>query len=180
MDGLVDKVYATAIFDIAVEKDKLDEYKSEIDSISTLFKTNPEFLEFFRSPRIKKEKKKEVIGAIFKGKVSDDILNFLFVLIDKKRESRINGAAREFSVMYDEKMNVTDAYVKSVIALDDTTKETLQKTLSDMTGKTIRLTCEVDESILGGLWVKVGDKVIDLTIKEELKRLKKSLDKTIV
>ncbi len=180
MDGLVDKVYATAIFDIAVEKDKLDEYKSEIDAISDLFKDDANFLEFFRSPRVKKEEKKEVISNIFKGRVSDDILNLLFVLVDKKRERWINGIAREYSAMYDQKMNLADAHVKSVIALDDSMKEKLRKTLSDMTGKTIRLTCEVDKSILGGLWVKVDDKVIDSTIKEELKRLKKSLDKTIV
>ncbi len=180
MDGVVDKVYATAIFDIAVEKEKLDDYKLELDTISGLFKNDNDFFEFFKSPRIKKEEKKEVINNIFKGKLSDDVLNLLFILIDKKRGSRIKGISKEFSRLYDEKMKIVDAHVKSVVELDDKEKEKLTKTLSDVSDKRIRLTCEVDKSLLGGLWIKVGDKVIDSTIKEELKRLKMRLDRTIV
>ncbi len=180
MAGVVDKVYAMAIFEIAVEKNMLDDYKSELDAISVVFKEQKDFFEFFRSPRIRKDKKKEVINNIFKDKVSDDILNFLFVLIDKKRGYRIDGIAREFSILYDEKNKIVDAHVKSVVELDDNTKKNLISKLSDISGKHIRLTCEVDKSIIGGLWVKVGDKVIDSTVKEELKRLKMCFDRTIV
>ena len=151
----------------------IEEYIKELKEILELIKTNEELLSVVKHPEITTSQKKRVFKSIFKGKVDDYILGFLLILIEKDRILYLEEKLNEMEKIHLERKNILVANVKSVIPLNEDEKSTLIGKLKKMYGKNIILKEKIDKSIIGGLYIRVGDDVIDGTIKTKFEEIRR-------
>lgn len=175
MAELVGKRYAQALFEVAAELDKLEIFKEEINAVSTIFESEEKLKTVFEHPKLSKDEKKDIVNAIFKEKVSDEILNLMYIVVDKGREKYIKDISKEYTALSNEKQGIIEAKAITAVAMEDSEKIELQENLSKKFGKKVILTNIVDESVIGGVLVRVEDKVIDSSIKGKLEMIEKSL-----
>lgn len=172
MAGLVAHNYADAMFEIAQEEKKLDAYMSQISSIMTSLDAEPEFMRLLAHPKMDKEQKKTMLEAVY-GKVIDKtVLNFMKLLIDKSRFSHFMEIGLVFHDLYNEECGIEVAYVTTAKPLTETESKKITKILEDKIQKKVELVIVVDESLMAGIRVKIGDQVIDNTASTRLANLK--------
>ncbi|MFU0824861.1 F0F1 ATP synthase subunit delta [Clostridium sp.] len=169
----LDRRYALALYEIAEKNGKVEEYIKELKEIFDLIKTNEELLSVVKHPEITTSQKKRVFKSIFKGKVDDYILGFLLILIEKDRILYLEEKINELEKIHLEKNNILVAHVKSVIPLNEDEKSALIEKLKKKYSKNIILKEEIDKGIIGGLYVRVGDDVIDGTIKTKFEEIRR-------
>ncbi len=180
MAKLVAHVYAEALFEVAVQMDELKKFGEELAFVSDTFKEYPKFFEIFITPRISKEERKNVMENVFKDKVSEQMLNFIKILIDKRRGMVIHDIYRLFVKMANDKLGITNAVVESAVELTEEEKIRIKDTLVNMTGQVVELECVVKPQILGGLVINMGNKVIDASVQSRLNEMKSDLAELIV
>lgn len=175
MAELVGKRYAQALFEVAVELDKLEEYKDEINTVANIFESEPKLKMIFEHPKLSKNEKKDIVNSIFKGKVSQEIVNLMYIVVDKGRERYINTISKEYTSLSNEKQGIIEAKAITAVAMEEEELSKLEENLSKKFSKKVILTNIVDESVIGGVLVRVEDKVIDSSIKGKLEMIEKSL-----
>lgn len=180
MAELVSKTYSEALFEVALEEGMIDKFLDEINFVADSMKEFPEFQELIKSPTINKIEKKQIVEDVFKEKISQEMLNFLRIIIDKSRGSYLDAIRKEYRVKVNDHKGIVDAVATTAIPLSEEDKAKLVAKLSSMTGKTINLTNAIDKEIIGGVMVKIGDKVIDGTLKGKLDNIKDELSQIIV
>lgn len=168
----LDKRYALALYEIAEEKGKVEEFLTELRAICDLIDKDKDFQVVIKHPQISTKKKKETFINIFKGKIDEDLLSFLLILISKDRISYLREKLNEMEKIHLERNNTLKAVVVTAIPMTDIQKETLKKKLEEKYDKNIIMTTQVDKSILGGVFVRVGNDVIDGTLKSKLDEMK--------
>ncbi|MFL0195547.1 F0F1 ATP synthase subunit delta [Clostridium sp. WILCCON 0269] len=173
MHEYLDRRYALALYQIAEEKGKIEEYLEELNDVADLINDNVELLGFMEHPEISTSAKKEALTNVLQGKINEDILSFLLVLIDKGRINELHGKLREMGRIYLEKNNTVIAKVKTVIPLEDDEREALVEKLKKKFNKEVLIKEELDPGIIGGVYVEVDNVVIDGTIKSKLSEMKK-------
>lgn len=171
----VAKRYAQALLQIAQEKEAIDLYEKEINDFLASINADQHLNHIWFSERIMTGDKKQVVEQLFKNKLSPIIVNLLMVLVDKNRESFLPDIFAEYKKLADISRNIIDAQVRSAVALTDKDFNELVAKLSAMSGKNVRLQVVVDPSLIGGLVVKIGDKVIDGSVVKRLAIMKKNL-----
>ncbi|WP_125153353.1 F0F1 ATP synthase subunit delta [Clostridium rectalis] len=169
----LDRRYALALYKVAEEKGKIEEYRRDLFEIVNIIYNNEELLQLIKHPQISTSKKKKIFIDIFKGKIDEELLSFLLILIEKDRILYIKEKQKELEKIYREKHNMLLAHVKTVIPLDEEDKSLLIGKLEKKYHKDIILKEEIDKSIIGGVYVRVGDDVIDGTIKSKIHDMKK-------
>lgn len=179
MAELVAKRYAGALFEVGTEENKLDIFADELKNIVLIFHENIEFFNILKSPLVSKKEKKELVDTVYKDKVSNEILNFMRILVDKDRISVIKEMSIEYKNLLNQKNNVIEAVAVSAVPLEEAQMEALKVKLSSTTGKNVEITNEVDETILGGILIRMGYEEIDGTVKTRLEKLKKELSQII-
>jgi F-type H+-transporting ATPase subunit delta len=167
--------YAEAYFSIAKEANKIDEYQIELGKIVQIIQETEGLAEYFAHPMIPSKEKKELANKLFAQAVSPLTLNFLLLVLDKKRQTYLDLIFKEFEEMADESRNIKKAELISAMAVSDEDVKTLSETLSRSTGKTIQLRLTIDPSMIGGVKIRMGDKIIDASVAKKLDMLKKSL-----
>ena len=169
----VGRRYSKAIFDIAEEKNQVKEIYELLNSAMVLYRTDKEFKNFIRNPLISNEEKKLVLNEIF-GKDNRDNLNILLYILDKGRINCIKYIVAEYLKIYYRKNRILDVRAAFTKELTDEQKKKLIDKLSQKTGKEINLEIKIDKDILGGGIIKIGDKIIDGSIRRELDNWRKS------
>ncbi len=169
--------YAAAFFEIAKEQNQLGEMEVQLQRLVGDINGNRELKKVFNHRLIKEQDKKAVVKDIFGGRISPVLMNFVYLLIDKKREVYLEQIQLQYVEMANAARNILDASVTSAIELSAEDIKDLQKRLSDITGKDVRLTTLVDPQLIGGLVIRVGDRVIDGSITKRLQLLKNNLSK---
>ncbi|MCF6463939.1 F0F1 ATP synthase subunit delta [Clostridium sp. Cult1] len=175
MAKLVGKRYAEALFEAGLELDKLEKFKEDIENISKVLEAETDLQKVLNHPKISKDEKKDLLTSIFKGKVSEEILNFLFVIVDKRREGSLIEISKEFEELFNEHNNILKVTAITAIDMDNKVKNKLVQVLSNKTNKTIKLNNIVDRDIIGGVLLRVENKVIDGTIKGQLQSIEKTI-----
>ena len=169
----VGRRYSKAIFEIAEEKNQVKEIYEMLNSAMVLYRTDKEFKNFILNPLIDSEQKKSVLNKIF-GKDNSDNLNILLYILDKGRMNCIKYIVAEYLKIYYRKNRILDVKATFTKELTDEQKKKLIDKLSQKTGKEINLVIKVDKDILGGGIIKIGDKIIDGSIRRELDNWRKS------
>ena len=170
------KRYAKALFAIGKDDGKYEAYNDALQSVAGLFKTNPEVEDALTNPLYPVDTREKVMEGIISSMDADKVMgNFLSLLVQKKRAEIIPEIAEQFQIMVDEDNNISHGTVVSAVELDAQLQEKVQATLEKLTGKKVELTASVDPSIIGGVIAKVGDLVIDGSIKTQLASLKGSI-----
>ncbi|BCL59389.1 ATP synthase subunit delta [Desulfomarina profundi] len=168
--------YAKAIFTVGQEQGKFEEYNEVLNGLAGLFATNPEVVDALTNPLYPLDvREKVMVGMIGSMEVDSVMGNFLSLLVQKKRAGILPEIAEEYSTMVDEEKNISHGSVISAVELSDELRESVQATLEKLTGKKVELSITVDPSIIGGIIAKVGDLVLDGSIKTQLAGLKDSI-----
>lgn len=176
MAKLVSKTYAQALFELAVEEDKTSAFLEEAAGLLEVIRTNVEFEQFMNHPKIQKEDKLQVVQNVFRDKISKEMLGFLVTIVEKDRYTEIEAILEDFVASIKEYNNIGTAYVTTAIAINDQEKQDIESRLLATTRyKTIECIYDVDTSLIGGMVIKMGDRVVDSSIRTKLDKLQREL-----
>lgn len=167
--------YARALLEMAQAEGVADRIEEELFRLRELLKANPALLEFLKDPNVKREGKRQALAELFQGRVHPLTLNVLLILNDQDRASRLLSIIEEFTGVADAAREKVSGEIVTAIALDDATLKRLCTELSRVTGKKVELFQKIDPSILGGAIVKVGEQIIDGSLRRKLNELKERL-----
>lgn len=176
MAELVSKRYAISIFEAGLELEKIDLFFDELKFLEQVFKLEEKLFEIINNPRITKSEKKSLVTEIFKDKLSQEMLNFIYIIIDKGREKYIFDIIAEYGLIYSEHKNILNVEATTAIAMDEKLQEKLRLTLEKKLNKQIIISNKVDTSIIGGVLLKMNDKVIDSTLSNQLKNMEVAIN----
>lgn len=176
MAKLVSKTYGEALFDLALEDGTLTTIIEEVNIVKEAIAKNPDLLKLLSHPKINKEEKISVIENIFKGRVSDSLVGFLVIIVQKDRYDDLDGIFEYFIAKVREYKNVGVASVTSAVELTEEQKKQVEQRLLQTTKYSqFELSFYVDKSLIGGLVIRIGDRVVDSSIKTKLQMLAKDL-----
>ncbi|MBO6115073.1 MAG: F0F1 ATP synthase subunit delta [Lachnospiraceae bacterium] len=172
----VDTTYGNALFELGCEENRLDELFEEVNAFIGIIDDNEELIKLLNHPQVNKEDKKKIVEDTFTGRISDDLLGLLVTVVDKGHIINIKDILKHFIKLVKEKKNIGEASVISAIALSDEQKSNIEKRLLETTSyNEIETTYAVDKSLIGGLVIRIEDRVVDSSIKTKLDKLSKTL-----
>jgi F-type H+-transporting ATPase subunit delta len=168
--------YAKAIFTVGREQKTYEAYNEVLQGVAGLFSSHPEVADAVTNPLYPLDVKQKVMAGMVASMGVDTVMgNFLNLLVQKKRAELLPEIAESYQAMVDEAKNISHGNVISAVEMTDDLKANVQKVLEKLTGKKVKLTTNVDPSIIGGIIAKVGDLVLDGSIKTQLAGLKDSI-----
>ena len=176
MAKLVTGTYGEALYELAIEEKKGQEFLDEATAIVKIFADNADFGEMMNHPKITKEEKSEALKNVFSGKVSEEMLGFLLLVLQKDRYSEISGILQFFIDKMKEHMKIGTAFVTTAVSLKDSQKTDIEKKLLSTTSfKKIEINYTVEPELIGGMKIRIGDRVVDSSVKTKLEKLTKQL-----
>lgn len=171
----VDMTYGKALFEAAADVNKTDLILGEAQGLLDILKKEPEFFEFIRTPVISAAEKKQAIAKIFSGRICDELLNFLFILIDKRRAREFENIIKRYRQLMDESKGYSIGTIFSVNPLTGEQMETFEEKTGKLIRKKVKLENKTDSTILGGVRIFIEGKVIDASVRKRLSDLSESL-----
>ncbi len=173
--------YAEALLDITTKEGALDKVINDLNSVSTILSQSSDLNKALANPTLSSITKKEIIKSVFKDTVSTTIIKFLMVLSDRGRVAYLGDVIALALELAYKKASIEIAYVSSSIELTSSQEEALIAKLQAMTGaRQIKLKLSVDNTLLGGFIVQIGSKIIDNSVKGQLRQLSAYLGASIV
>jgi len=168
------QVYARSLFEVAQEHDKLDEVRDQIGQFADALGESRDLQTFFFSPYFSTEEKKKGLASALEG--ADPVVeNFLALLIENHRMPVLFRVRRELDQMWREVNKLLPVQITSAVELDRAVTEQIGDEIGRQTGRTVELTSTVDPDVLGGLVVRVGNSILDASIRTRLERLRKQV-----
>ena len=178
MAKIVSKVYGDALFELALEKQSVTALYEEAGALRKIFRDNGELMQLLTHPKISKEEKEAAVKAIFDGRVSDDMAGFLVLVVDKGRADELDAVLGYFLSVVKEYKKIGVVDVASAVELTDAQKEKLcEKLLATTDYATLEVNYRVDAALIGGLVVRIGDRVVDSSIRTKLSQMEKQLQR---
>jgi F-type H+-transporting ATPase subunit delta len=166
------QVYARALFEVAREQDKLDMLREQLGQFSEALNDNHELAVFFFSPYFSTQEKVDALGRVLDG-ADESFLNFLTLLIESHRMPVIFRIRQEFDRLWEEENKMLPVDITSAIKLDEETTESLGRTIGERAGRKVKLAAHVDPDILGGVIIRVGNSILDASIRNRLEQLRR-------
>jgi F-type H+-transporting ATPase subunit delta len=170
------QVYARSLFEVAKEHDKLDVVREQLGEIADAIGESHDLQVFFFSPYFSTDEKVEGLGKALQD-ADESVVNFLDLLIEKHRMPALFRIRREFDALWEEENRLLPVQVTSAIELDESTVKQIGDAIGKQTGRRIELTSEVDPGILGGIVLRVGNSILDASIRNRLEKLRKQVVK---
>lgn len=171
MAKLVANRYASSLFEAGLELEKIEDFYGELESVGKVFYNENKLFQILTHPRVSKNEKKSLIETIFGKKTSKEMINFLYIIIDKRRESYLFEIIQEYKAIFNEFKEIVDVVAITAVPMDEQAKNKLSIVLKNKLNKNIQLSNEVDKSIIGGVLLKMSDKVVDSTLTSQLKSM---------
>ena len=176
MAKLVGATYGEALFELAVEEGREEELMNEVILLRELLSETPDFGKLMNHPKVLKEDKLEVLEAVFKGRVSEELVGFLHLIVSKDRYGEIDSILDYFIDEVKQVKGIGVAYVATALDLSEAKKkEVEQKLLSTTSFTRMEMHYQVDESLIGGMVIRIGDRVVDSSIRSKLSGLEREL-----
>jgi F-type H+-transporting ATPase subunit delta len=170
----IGQVYARALFESAMEHDELDVIQEQLATWADALGETKNLQTFFFSPRFSSAEKKDAIRRIIEGG-NERFLNFLELLAERHRLPATFRIRRAFDELWREEHKVLPVEVTSAVELDESLVGSIEKRIKEATGRQIETTRKVDPDIIGGLVLRVGNKVLDASVSGRLQRLRRQL-----
>jgi F-type H+-transporting ATPase subunit delta len=168
------EVYARSLFEVASEHDRLDTVKEQLGQFADALADNRDVAVFFFSPYFSTEEKKAGLHRAVEG-AEPIFLNFLEALIERHRTPAIYRIRTDFEVLYDKANKLLPVQLTSAVELDPELVESLGRRIGEQTGNQIELSSKVDPEILGGIVLRVGNFILDASIKTRLEQLSREV-----
>jgi len=179
MAKVAEQVYAQALFRLAEEKQNIDELYEEAEYLAAVWKRYPDFARLMSHPQIAAEDKYDMMKQVFEGRLSGDMMGFINVIIRKERYQEIMMILRSFIGQVKAYRKVGTAYVSSAAPLTGEQREQIEKRLTSVTGyHSLQMYYSEDPTLIGGLVIRVGNRVVDSSLKTQLERMAGRLSET--
>ncbi|MBN1321540.1 MAG: ATP synthase F1 subunit delta [Thermoleophilia bacterium] len=173
-EGKIARVYANALYEAADEERRLEEVRRDLGEFVAAVEGSSELRQFLVAEEVSDARKTEALMEMTEG--GDELMrNLLRLLVDKGRESELEGVHRAFVELAEKAQGLVHVEVVSAVPLTAPVKEALKKRIESSLDKTVELTLTVDKEILGGLRLRIGDKVADASVRYRLERLRELL-----
>jgi F-type H+-transporting ATPase subunit delta len=169
-------VYARSLFDVAQERDAIDAVREQIGEFADALQDNRDLQVFFFSPYFSTEEKKQGLEKAVTG-ADDAVDNFLQLLIEKHRMPAIFRIRREIDRLWEDANRLLPVTITSAIELDKSTIDGIGKAIGEQTGRNVQLTADVDPDVLGGIVLRVGNSILDASIRNRLEQLRRQVAK---
>lgn len=170
----VAEVYARALYEVACDQDKLDEIHDQLGQFTDALNESRDLAVFFFSPYFSSEEKKAALSRAVEG-ADPAFFNFLEALVERHRMPVIFRIRTRFHELWEDARKLLDVDVTSAVALDDAEVENIGQRIQQQTGRTIELSSHVDPEILGGLILRVGNFILDASIRNRLEQVRKQV-----
>ncbi|KXS48674.1 ATP synthase F1 subunit delta [Halanaerobium congolense] len=167
--------YSRALFGLGKDHDNLVTLKENINEFWELVLENEDLNEVLFHQRITPEDKKGILKKLFAEEMNEDVLHFLFILIDKRREFFLESIIKEFNNLVDDAESILHVEVTSAVELNDSILDKLKEKLDSLLDYNIQIKNNVDEEIIAGIVLKIEDYIIDGSLRNELNSLKQKL-----
>lgn len=175
----LDRRYAQALFDVAIKKDRVNKYIQDLTSIVEMLEGSSELKKVIRHPEISIKEKKDFFIKLFKGKIDEDLLTFLLILIEKDRILFLKEKLVELKKIDLEERGSIIAQVSTIQPLKEHQRKALIEKLMDKYTKQVELREIIDKDLIGGIVIKVGDDLIDGSVRSTVEDLRQNLFSTI-
>ena len=176
MAKLISKTYGDALFELAVEQDKVDALLEEIEQLRHVLSENEEFGRLMNHPKIIKEEKIQVAKNVFEGRMSSELLGFVTIIISKDRYKDIDAILDYFIAEVKQYKGIGVATVTTAVPLRLEQRRKIEQRLLDTTSyKKMEMNYLLDKSLIGGMVIRIGDRVVDSSISTKLNELQKEL-----
>jgi F-type H+-transporting ATPase subunit delta len=170
------RVYAEALYEVAMDKGKLDEIHEQLGDVADAVAENRDLQVFFFSPYFSSAEKRAGIGRVVSG-AEAELVNFLELLAEKHRMPALFRIRRRFDEMWAKERRRLEVRLTSAVELPSSLVKEVGSQIEDQTGQTIELETNVDENVLGGIVLQVGNMVLDASVRNKLERLRKEVAK---
>jgi F-type H+-transporting ATPase subunit delta len=170
------EVYARSLYQVATERDKLDLVHDELGQFADALAESRELQTFFFSPYFSTEEKKEGLDKAVSG-ADDAVRNFLRVLLENHRMPVVFRIRRDFDRLWQEANRLLGVQITSAVELDPSVAERIGDEIGRQTGRTVQLTSTVDPDVIGGIVLRVGNSILDASIRTRLENLRKQVVK---
>ena len=167
------KRHAQAVFQIALEKEEIEKWQADLETIAESLR-NPELVALLENPKLRFSEKEKVLQSILTG-ISPTAMNLVYFLVAKNRLRIVEDLVIEYQRLVNAYYGRETAEVVTAVPLSNEEKERLQKRLATITHKEVVLIAQVNPDIMGGLVAKVGDKLIDGSVRTRLQELRSGL-----
>ncbi len=174
----VDITYGNALFELALEENKIDSLFEEAVALIDILKENQEIIKLLNHPKVSKEEKQKLVTETFDGRVSDELTGLISMVVNKGHISHIISILQYFIKQVKKEKNIGVATVASAVELNQAQKDAIEKRLIDTTSyDTMEIEYSVDKSLIGGLVIRIEDRVVDSSIKTKLENMSRTLSK---
>lgn len=168
------RVYARSLFEVAQERDLLDAIREQLSQFADALNENRDLATFFFSPYFSSQEKKEALKRTIEG-AEETFISFLELLIDEHRMPAIFRIRDRYEVLWDEVNRLLPVEVTSAVELDEETVAAIGDRIREQTGQNVELSSHVDSGILGGIVLRVGNSILDASIRNRLNQLRKQV-----
>jgi len=172
---MVAKRYAKAMFELALEQGRLDAVAADLTLVRDSLEQNAQWREWLANPQVPMQNKQEAVRQLYGEKVAPEALHLLLVLLKNRRATLIGQVINNYLDLMDEHKGVVHAQVASAFPLTEAEEAGIAASLEKLTGKTVVLHKEVDPELIGGILVRIGDRLYDGSVRGLLQRLEKRL-----
>ena len=181
MAKLVSKTYGDALFELALENNQLDSLLEEVKAVSLAIAENEDLTKLMNHPKIVKEEKIKVIEDIFIGQVSRELVGLMRMIVEKDHYDEMNSVFEYFVDCVKEYKNIGTAYVTSAVELTETQKKAIEnKLLATTKYVEFEMHFDIDATLIGGMKIRIGDRVVDSSIKNKLNDLTRELSRITI
>ncbi len=176
MAKLISKTYGEALYEVASEGNNTKDLLEEIQAVRGILSENPDFTRLMLHPSVPKPEKVKVTENVFRGRVSDSLLGFLLTVVEKERFGELDSIFGYYIDKVKAEQGIGVAYVSTPKELDAASRKAVEeKLLATTQFKTLEMNYTVDESLIGGMVIRIGDRVADASIRSRLNDLTKQL-----
>ena len=172
------RVYAEALFESAEEKDKLDDIREQLAEFADAVRDDRDLQQFLFSPYFSTQEKVDGLENAISG-ADEEFVNFLELLAEKHRMPAIFRIRNKFEELYAEATKRLEVNVTSAIELDESVVKQVGKEIEKQTGRTVELSSTVDEDVLGGLVLRVGNVVLDASLRNKLEKMRREIARAV-
>ncbi|TDF93549.1 F0F1 ATP synthase subunit delta [Paenibacillus piri] len=177
-DTIVAKRYARALFELAKEQNSIAAVEEELKTVVFVLQENTDFEKLIKHPGLGIDTKKTLLNNVFEGKLSDITFNTLQLLVEKGREELLDALVNYYVAIASEALGQAQAIVYTPVELSEAELNQISVTFGQLTGKQIRVVSVLDKSLLGGVKVRIGDRLYDGSLSGKLERLEKTLNQS--
>ena len=178
MAKLVENVYGDALFELAKEENKVDAIYEEVQALIQVLDENPNLIQMMTHPHISKEEKLQTVETVFKGKISDEIIGLMRMVVEKDHFGQMKDIFEYFVSSVKEFKNIGVCYISTPLELSDQKKKEVENRLLETTKyETLEIHYKIDKDLIGGMVIRIGDRVVDSSIRTKIYNLSRELSK---